>query len=381
MTALCSLLSLGAPTHPKAPIAMMPHYQPAPINMHQAWFNNSEDKLKQCAPQKDQMWLFGTEHKTGTGLQGTFFAAVHKCGGPDMIDITGDGWMVGKHGQKARESGHKMMTNYKESDALSKGFLEIVAKNGGVMKADSMMYHFEHAKGHAYDGLDEYEKSGGWRKPKLSYMVRNPIDVMVSAYFYHKGEDGKTGPEPWTNDVYCKNSDPYICNVKKSIAMACQDGYHHGEWPIPDPAVCAQDVVKKAASMSYTQLLNSVPDEIAIMIEAVRSYPEVKGMMEAAWEVVKDPRGKVFSLTDAMAGMSSCKNKVAYPQFAHLGLPQKYMKDCAEIYCKSVVAGENGAHSTHFAAASSKDKMKAHLEQSEWLHKTLSGAQGFKVPK
>merc|ERR1711918_126438 len=105
-----------------------------------------------------------------------------------------------------------------------------------------------------------------------------------------------------------------------------------GEFPMPDKSVCDHtEVVGKADQLSYTQMLTKVPMEVGIMIEAVRSHADVAGFMSAAYNVIKDPRGMVFSLTDAMASTHSCKNKVAWPQFKHMGLPAEYMNDCVYL--------------------------------------------------
>ena len=323
--------------------------------------------LQQCMAGSDKVWVFETEHKTGTALTGTFMTQVMKAGGPKWVDIQSDGMHYGGCGGPC---GKPIAPSCSTPHALQGKCLSKVHAESGHMKINvgwpSLTINFAESMA----SIKRYEKSTG-QKVRVAYWVREPLERIVSAYFYHKGKNNKC-IEVWCNRV----GDAYMQTIEEVCngALMTRDLAIHNQHDVrPDEIACNNAVVQnKAHKLSYAQLLNKVPFSTGLMLEAWRSLDVTQGMLYAQKYIKGTEKVEAYSLTDAMAGKSKCLQKVAKPQFAHLGLFNKTLAErCAEMFCMIVAVGSQGHHSTHSTSEKLTKRALYYLRGNKWVHQHI----------
>lgn len=188
-----------------------------------------------CWPASNKtVWVFCSHHKTGSVL----FDNILK-----EIDLD-----LGSHNRKFLDN------ELRPSLGQAKSFVEIASR------ASSKIMVWKHTDFINPDSLLADGEDG--TTAKLVIFLRDPIEVILSGYFYHKRTD-----ELWANQPFV-DTEPFV--------KACLAG-HRGD--IASIASClALQMLPPVNNFSFKEALNAVDTPVGVFIEAVRALPELEAL-------------------------------------------------------------------------------------------------------
>ena len=223
--------------------AMLPcgNHDPHPLTLAAA-------DLQCDGPSASAVWLCGMHHKTGTELNAHLMGRLPA----GCYDHTRDGNDNG-HPElqgKPRCATVQRCENYDEPRCVA------IAGGGGIAFAESI----------SITSVDKWQAvrtaatfSAGSPQLRAVHWVRDPTEVIMSGLFYHKVTD-----EAWVRAAPSRTVDKWFA--------AC--GQYHGEGHRRAPQDVCTAVYKLGSAArlgSYHDLLNALPDEEGVLVEAWRT--------------------------------------------------------------------------------------------------------------
>ena len=205
-----------------------------------AW--TEAERHETCGPRPGMYWLFGIGHKTGTELMDHFVnvSAGQSATNREQVNL--------EDGVFSKCFGDASGTLQDDSHLLDASCLaaaqatanRVILFRGGVLEEQELetALHNWQAQRLSTDNL------------RIVNSVRDPLEVIKSAYFYHL-----RGFEPSQREVPSK----MIAVLKRK----CDGGENK-----PDDELCAALHAHDAATTSYAQLLQRLPPRLGILAEA-----------------------------------------------------------------------------------------------------------------
>ena len=191
----------------------------------------------QCdGPNASAVWLIGTHHKTGTELNGQIMRRLPPDCGPG--------------GNRCAPM--QKCDNFAEPECVA------AVGGGGIAFAEHISIMSAN-KWHATEVAAS--KSAGSPQLRAAHWVRDPTEIIMSGFFYHKVTD-----EAWVHVT--PNS-----YVQKWFA-ACELAKESWRPPLPAAQEACSDsrhLGPSARSGSYQALLNALSDEKGVLVEAWRA--------------------------------------------------------------------------------------------------------------
>ena len=210
-----------------------------------AW--TEAERHETCGPRPGMYWLFATGHKTGTKLMDQFVnvSAGQSATNHEQVNLE-DGVFSECFGRNGS------FTGLDDSRLLGASCLaaaqatanRVILFRGGVLEEQELetALHNWQAQRLSTDNL------------RIVNSVRDPLEVIKSAYFYHL-----RGFEPSQSEVPSK----MIAVLKRK----CDGGENK-----PDDELCAALHAHDAATTSYAQLLQRLPPRLGILAEAAYEF-------------------------------------------------------------------------------------------------------------
>lgn len=187
-----------------------------------------------CVPADNTVWVFCSHHKTGSVLIDSILKEIEtETSMPHHPALD--------HELRAPEN-------------QLKSFVELSAESHTKLLA------WKHVDFQNPDMLLAQGENG--TTSKVVILLRDPLEVILSGYFYHL----KT-IERWANEPYTDS---------KEFEKACVTG---GRGNIASMSSClAMQMLPPAKNSTYREMLNSVDTPIGVFIEAVRAISELEAM-------------------------------------------------------------------------------------------------------
>jgi len=341
--------------------------------------------LSKCFPPENTVWLFAVHHKTGTVFSQSL--ALKLAGGWKKSDQTlgtapyAFGWTehMALAGPKLPNDGY----HPHERECLEDEEVMISASCTKAMQASgshSMVATCSElpSNASALDASFTKVAAETGTATRLLHFVRDPAEVIISAYHYHRAAS-----ESWCIELPNKIVGHLVdtCRAQKAGSVLSDvDGYGQ-PWPYPDAAACGAVLEwirgKDQDAVTYTDVLLGVDWKNGTLIQAWQHYPQQRRMV-VAYSAIEDLRSSNYpSATQAIninlnTVMDTCTEGFK-PVMRAAGLEGGSTHDaCLQVFCETIKEGESSSHSTtsdHFQG--SADEIAAvKAEQRTWLPST-----------
>lgn len=122
--------------------------------------------------------------------------------------------------------------------------------------------HYRFHKTRDYDRVVRY---GG----RSVFFVRDPAEVILSGYFYHR-----SAKEPWIHDPITRSRSFNIANLRKNLNATCVDSQSDQR-----AATCgALQLIQRQRRITYRQLLDQISGCDGVIVEAHRALDQLRHM-------------------------------------------------------------------------------------------------------
>ena len=214
-----------------------------------------------CRPWDSRFWVTGSQHKTGTVLLGNVMRSIW-----DQTIVKPPGPCCWTHSPDGTEG----VTTFSD------------VPNGTIAKDPHMAF----ARREEFDELVMEAKRRG-KDLRVIFFVRDPLEIILSAYFYHRG-----GSEKWVRKPMQENP------IFVSLADSCRDPVNGAS---QDMAVCVlQDYLRRNAT--YHELLTTVDVTLGVVIEALGGLDMLKSLNTTASILREYPEfARIYDLDDVVA--------------------------------------------------------------------------------
>ena len=334
------------------------------VDMAGTWQGSSASQFNlnhsQCVAGTNEFWIWAVYHKTGTELSLKIMTAVTQAralsGFPGLDAVLTDYFVGGK--PDPRLSGAQEC--FRSGSPVSGSCIAAMRETNTHLYITSGFPAQTEDQAHLKSELAARHADEGARF-KLLHWVRDPLEVVCSAYVYHL-----EGSESWCT---------IIPNDKVgSFFFACDaaDSGHNFSLskPVPSPIACsaARDAIPSLQRnhTSYTDLLGNLSLEVGGLVESWNFWDQQREMALAYGFVSRLPHGFNVDLTDVM---HNCTKGFA-EMWLSMGVPEGRTLDaCVELGCTWTHEGDSDPHATtHVEGADDmKDGLRAYLPTTDWF--------------
>lgn len=197
---------------------------------------------------------------------------------------------------------------------------------------------------------------------KVVIFLRDPMEIILSGYFYHLKTD-----EPWANEPF---------KATKAFEKACATG-DRGD--IAAMASCvALQMLPPVKNHTYRELLNSVDVPVGVFIEAVRDLKELEALRRTHNAFMSNEtchRAIFCFLDDVVDDMRSAFRDI----FDFLGA--EYVDHCVTLALKHDIkvlaaqkasAGQQFKHAMDQSMRPLRDALRLILKSTPWFLETIN---------
>jgi len=339
---------------------------------------------QQCFPLKDTVWLNAVYHKTGTVFSFDFFNAVagrnihRRPWFPGAVEAEYleniPPWKIYETTQCYQEESYVSAPCIKSM--LDAGSAAMVASCAPLAHNASEL-HAQFAKSRRATGVST----------RLFHFVRDPLEVVVSAYTYHKAAS-----ETWCaqkgNDVVTT-----LFDACRHTTGSHESAFYLGLWgcPLrptvaPDAGACHAVLAlledgTKVEELSYQDVLQRVDVQSGTLIQAWQHY-EQQATMAKQYAAIEDLRASEYPSSEQAINvnldgvMNDCKGGFTpVMRAAGLAADPPMFEACLKLACDVVARGANSTHSTSShefegdadKIAQLKDMQRAWLPTTKWF--------------
>ena len=213
---------------------------------------------------------------------------------------------------------------------------------------------------------------------RMIHFVRDPLEVVLSAYFYHYTSDGKGADMGDRKMLFA----PGHYRVQHWSMHCRHPGTDGTISPNAEACLASADAVANPGNSSYQRLLRSLPPHLAILVEAWYALQETIIPQSNALRSLRGPSLAPVvlhvDLRDSREAFGATFTKI----FAHLGLPRSNAAKCADVLGHRFDIGSGRASeaakmhssSSHTTRAQKQEAARA-LNASTWFASRLADAE------
>lgn len=279
----------------------------------------------ECAPAPDALWLVGSFHKTGTVLNQAILADLARRSAGARMQLLGGPTRTGV------------------AAAARAGYRVLFFQNFAI---DSTRTWLGDARA--------YRRHLGLRARAVAW-IRDPLSVVLSAYFYHRTAREQLAIGPATSAPvwsFCRASALPFCGAVRNASWG--------------------------GLASYQALLRSLSADDGALAEAVRSLPTARAL-NATHAALAPARGaRLQDLDAAMASFNATFASI----FRWLGVGGPALAACLEAAARHDLARRASNHAFDGSQRHVRDGLRAHLLGDAWFAATygpLRRAMGYGV--
>lgn len=272
----------------------------------------------QCMVPSHMLWVVGTGHKTGTVLMLALLKRISAEMGAPFFSLGHNGPFISpSHTTVAGPLDVTSQRCVASKHALSEACLRTAAAESSRLIFDphlgiSSVYDLRRAQ-RFVASLAKRERTTNLTLRTL-LLVRDPLEVILSGYFYHL-----TTSETWAVDPASTTVTLLHATCRRELPPA------HIPW------LCStmQNAISEGRGtppLSYQQLLTSLPAEHGIYIEALRALPQIRGMADSASAIEKASDAAMVMELEKLSEAETA-DAAFCSMFRFLGIDQPAMLD------------------------------------------------------